>query len=319
MPLLTHPLLGAATRTALGIDQAACHRPELARTVMGLRFANPIGLAAGFDKDARHVAAWDAMGFGHVEVGTLTPRPQPGNPKPRLFRLPADGALVNRLGFNNGGAEVAAMRLLKRPPGLIVGGNLGKNKETPNEQAHQDYLKGFASLADVVDYIAVNVSSPNTPGLRALQDREPLQRLLGALQEVNQRRPQPRPLTLKLAPDLTDAQLREAAGLALAAGFAGIIATNTTISRSGLTTDTAAVERLGAGGLSGAPLTARALEVTQLLRAELPASVALIGVGGVMTAADAQARLAAGADLVQLYTGLVYAGPGLVTAICRSL
>lgn len=319
MPLLTKPLIGSALRAALGIDLAACHRPELARTVMGLRFPNPIGLAAGFDKDARHVPAWAAMGFGHVEVGTLTPRPQPGNPKPRLFRLPADRALINRMGFNNGGVEVAAMRLQKRPENLIVGGNLGKNKDTPNERANDDYLKGFDALADVVDYIAVNVSSPNTPGLRALQDREPLQRLLGALQERNQRRRQLRPLALKLAPDLTADQLREAAGLAAEAGFAAVIATNTTISREGLKTPAVQVETIGAGGLSGAPLTARALEVTQLLRAALPASVALISVGGIMTAADAQARLAAGANLVQIYTSLVYEGPGLVTRLCRAI
>lgn len=319
MGVLPHPLLGPLTRALLGVDRAACQHPSLAREVMGLRFMNPVGLAAGFDKDARRVEAWAALGLGHVEIGTLTPRPQPGNPKPRLFRLPADRALINRLGFNNGGAEVAAMRLQKRPEGLIVGGNLGKNKETPNEQAEQDYLKGFRALAEVVDYIAVNVSSPNTPGLRQLQDAEPLRRLLGALQAENQRRRQPRPLALKLAPDLTAEQLTEAARLAVEAGFAGVIATNTTISRADLRTPAAQVEAMGAGGLSGAPLTVRALEVTQLLRAELPARVALIGVGGVMTPADAVARLQAGADLVQLYTGLVYEGPGLVTRICRQV
>ena len=319
LPLLTRRFVGPAVRAVLGVDRAACHLPALARTVMGLRFANPIGLAAGFDKDARHVVAWDAIGFGHVEVGTLTPRPQPGNDKPRMFRLPADGALLNRLGFNNGGADVAALRLQKRPADLIVGGNLGKNKDTPHDEAANDYLKGFDALADAVDYIAVNVSSPNTPGLRALQDREPLQRLLGQLQARNQRRAVPRPLALKLAPDLTDEQLRDAAALVVEAGFAGVIATNTTISRAHLRTPAAAVEALGAGGLSGAPLTARALEVTRLLRAELPATVALIGVGGVMNEQDALDRLAAGADLVQLYTGFVYEGPGLVTRICRAV
>ncbi len=319
LPLLTKPFVGAAARASLGVDRAACHAPRLARTVMGLPFANPVGLAAGFDKDARHVEAWDAVGFGHVEVGTLTPMPQPGNPKPRMFRLPPDRALLNRLGFNNGGAEVAALRLQKRPEGLIVGGNIGKNKDTPNERAEDDYLKAFDALADAVDYLTVNVSSPNTPGLRALQDREPLQRLLHTLQERNQRRREPRPLALKLAPDLTDEQLREAAGLAVAAGFAGLIATNTTISRAGLVTPAAAVDALGAGGLSGAPLTARALEITRLLRAELPATVALIGVGGIMSTDDARARLAAGADLIQLYTGFVYEGPALVTQICRAL
>lgn len=319
LPLLTRPVVGPAIRTALGINQAVCHDPRLTRTVMGLRFANPVGLAAGFDKDARHVAAWAAMGFGHVEVGTLTPRPQPGNDKPRMFRLPADRALLNRLGFNNGGAEVAALRLQNRPASLIVGGNLGKNKNTPNDEAANDYLRGFDALADAVDYVAINVSSPNTPGLRALQDREPLQRLLGQLQARNQRRRAPRPLALKLAPDLTDDQLREAALLAVGAGFAGLIATNTTVSRENLRTPAATVAGLGAGGLSGAPLTARALAVTRGLRAELPATVALIGVGGIMTPQDARDRLAAGADLVQLYTGLVYEGPGLVTRICRAV
>ncbi|MBC7449763.1 MAG: quinone-dependent dihydroorotate dehydrogenase [Hymenobacteraceae bacterium] len=319
LPLLTRPLIGPVLRAALGIDRAACHAPALARTVMGLPFANPVGLAAGFDKDARHVAAWDAIGFGHVEVGTLTPRPQPGNEKPRMFRLPPDGALLNRLGFNNGGAEVAALRLQKRPAGLIVGGNLGKNKDTANEEAATDYLRGFDALADVVDYLAINVSSPNTPGLRALQDRAPLQRLLGQIQARNQRRRVPRPLALKLAPDLTDEQLREAAALAVEAGLAGIIATNTTIARPDLRTPAATVATLGAGGLSGAPLTARALAVTRLLRAELPATVALIGVGGIMHVQDALDRLAAGADLLQLYTGFVYEGPALVTRICRAL
>lgn len=316
LPLVTNRFVGPAVRASLGVDLGVCHDARLARTVMGLRFPNPVGLAAGFDKDARHVAAWAGLGFGHVEVGTLTPRPQPGNPKPRLFRLPQDRALINRMGFNNGGVEVAAMRLRKRPEGVIVGGNLGKNKETPNEEAVADYLRGFELLADVVDYVAVNVSSPNTPGLRALQDREPLQRLLGALQERNQRRREARPLALKLAPDLTDEQLAEAAELAAQAGFAGVIATNTTISRAGLATPAAQVEAMGAGGLSGAPLTARALEITKLLRGVLPRTVALIGVGGVMTPEDAVARLRAGADLVQVYTGLVYAGPGLVTGIC---
>ena len=319
LPLLTRPVVGAVVRAALGVNRAACHAPALARTVMGLSFANPVGLAAGFDKDARHVAAWDAIGFGHVEVGTLTPPPQPGNPKPRMFRLPADGALLNRLGFNNGGADVAALRLQKRPVGLIVGGNIGKNKDTPNDEAANDYLRAFDALADAVDYIAVNVSSPNTPGLRALQDREPLQRLLGQLQARNQRRRAPLPLALKLAPDLTDEQLTDAAALVAEAGFAAVIATNTTLSRADLRTPLAAVEALGAGGLSGAPLTARALEVTKLLRAALPASVAIIGVGGIMTADDAVARLAAGADLVQLYTGFVYEGPALVTRICRAV
>ncbi len=319
LPLLTRPVVGAAVRASLGIDWAACHAPHLARRVMGLVFANPVGLAAGFDKDARFVAEWAAVGFGHVEIGTLTPRPQPGNDKPRMFRLPADRGLINRLGFNNGGAEVAALRLQKRPAGLIVGGNIGKNKDTPNDEAANDYLRGFDALADVVDYIAVNVSSPNTPGLRALQDREPLQRLLGQLQARNQRRRTPLPLALKLAPDLSDEQLRDAAALVVEAGFAGVIATNTTIARDGLRTPAAVVERFGAGGLSGAPLTARALAVTQLLRAALPAEVALIGVGGVMSAQDALDRLAAGADLVQLYTGFVYEGPGLVTQICRAI
>lgn len=319
LPLLTLPVAGAAARAALGVSRAACHAPGLARTAMGLSFANPVGLAAGFDKDARHVAAWDVLGFGHIEVGTLTPRPQPGNDRPRMFRLPHDRALVNRLGFNNGGAEVAAMRLQKRPAGLIVGGNIGKNKDTPNDEAATDYLKAFDALADVVDYLTVNVSSPNTPGLRALQDREPLRRLLGQIQARNQRRREPRPLTLKLAPDLTDEQLLDAAALVVEAGFAGVIATNTTISREGLQTEAAAVDALGAGGLSGAPLTARALAVMRLLRGALPPAVALIGVGGVMTPHDAAERLAAGADLVQLYTGLVYEGPGLVTRICRAV
>jgi dihydroorotate dehydrogenase len=289
------------------------------RTCFGLNFPNPVGLAAGFDKDAKLVDAMAALGFGHVEVGTLTPRPQAGNPKPRLFRLPKDQAILNRMGFNNEGVEAAARRLANRRSSVIVGGNIGKNKDTPNEEAVQDYLKCFRVLEDVVDYFVVNVSSPNTPGLRELQEKEPLKKLLLTLQEVNQKRQKPRPLLLKIAPDLSPEQLDDIAEIAIDTNLAGLIANNTTISRKNLLTSAAEVEALGAGGISGKPVREKSLEVMRQLRKTLPKSIALIGVGGIMTAADAEERLAAGADLVQLYTGFIYEGPGLIGQINRSL
>lgn len=302
-----------------------CHSSkEPERSVMGLTFPNPVGLAAGFDKDGKHIEGLTCLGFGFVEVGTVTPLPQDGNPRPRLFRLPKDRALINRMGFNNEGLEALADRLKKLrqkgvPGGLIIGGNIGKNKATPNEQAEHDYLKCFEALFPWVDYFVVNVSSPNTPGLRELQEKEPLTRLLNLLQEKNKAQPAPKPILLKIAPDLGDSQLDDIAGIIRATGLSGVIATNTTISRKNLKTSEAEIAAIGAGGLSGAPVRERATSVIRYLRAKLGKEAVIIGVGGIDSAASAREKLDAGADLVQVYTGLVYEGPGLVRGILKKL
>ncbi|HLK96917.1 MAG TPA: quinone-dependent dihydroorotate dehydrogenase [Hymenobacter sp.] len=294
--------------------------PSLEREVFGLAFRNPVGLAAGLDKNAELTQELGALGFGFVEIGTVTPRPQPGNSLPRLFRLPQDEALVNRMGFNNDGASVVAERLRqRRAPGLIIGGNIGKNKDTPNERAAQDYVACVDALHEVVDYFVVNVSSPNTPGLRQLQEREPLIRLLQQVQERNATLPVPRPLLLKIAPDLTDAQLDDILLIARETQLSGLVATNTTISRGGLQTPEAYVSSLGAGGLSGRPLRQRATDVIRYLHRHSEGALPIIGVGGIHSAADAQEKLAAGASLVQLYTGFVYEGPALVKRINQHL
>lgn len=283
--------------------------------VMGLDFPGPVGLAAGMDKDARHVAALARIGFGSVEVGTLTPLAQPGNDRPRLFRLKADRALINRMGFNNGGAVAAAGRLKHRPAGLIVGGNIGRNKATPNEQAVHDYVKCFEALHPVVDYFVVNVSSPNTPGLRELQDKGPLLHLLNELRTRNEHTERPRPILLKIAPDLTDGQLDDVCAVVKESGIQGVVATNTTIAREGLRTAARDVVTMGAGGLSGTPVRARSTQVVRYLRGRLPRPLVIIGVGGIDSAEAAIEKLEAGADLVQVYTGLVYEGPSLLKRI----
>jgi len=294
--------------------------PSLEREVFGLRFRNPVGLAAGLDKSAELTRELGALGFGFVEIGTVTPRPQPGNPLPRLFRLPQDEALVNRMGFNNDGARVVAERLRqRRAPGLIIGGNIGKNKDTPNEQAAQDYVACVEALHTVVDYFVVNVSSPNTPGLRQLQEREPLIRLLQQVQERNAALPTPRPLLLKIAPDLTDSQLDDILLIARETRLSGLVATNTTVGRAGLRTAEGHVRSLGAGGLSGRPLRQRATDVIRYLHRHSQGAFPIIGVGGIHSAADAREKLVAGASLVQLYTGFVYEGPGLVKRINQQL
>lgn len=295
------------------------HSPKLGRELFGLKFPNPVGLAAGFDKDAKLIDELANLGFGFIEIGTLTPKGQEGNPKPRLFRLPEDQAIINRMGFNNEGVDAAVARLRARQSNIIVGGNIGKNKVTPNEEALNDYLFCFKALYDVVDYFVVNVSSPNTPDLRALQEKEPLQQLLLALQEQNNKMPKPKPLLLKIAPDLNEPQLNDIIEIAKEANLSGIIATNTTISRDGLYTSTQKVQDIGAGGLSGKPLTKRSTEIIRYLRQHLPATIKLIGVGGIMTAEDALEKLDAGADLVQLYTGFIYEGPALITQINKKL
>ena len=293
--------------------------PSLQRKVFGLTFPNPVGLAAGFDKNAQLVDEMEQFGFGFVEIGTVTPRPQPGNDKPRLFRLPQDQGLINRMGFNNQGVEVAATRLKFRKNNIIVGGNIGKNKITPNEEALRDYQYCFDALYEEVDYFVVNVSSPNTPDLRALQEKEPLRFLLEALQRRNTLKPQRKPILLKIAPDLNKAQLDDIIEIAVQTKLDGLIATNTTIDRQGLKTDAATLQQIGNGGLSGKPLKDKATEIIRYLRQHLPASIRIIGVGGIMTADDAIAKLEAGADLVQLYTGFIYEGPALVKAINERL
>ena len=288
---------------------------EAAVEVMGLRFPGPVGLAAGMDKDAKHVDALARIGFGFVEVGTLTPVAQPGNDKPRLFRLKPDRALINRMGFNNGGVAQAVERLKRRAPGTIVGGNIGKNKVTPNEQAIDDYVKCFEDLHPVVDYFVVNVSSPNTPGLRALQEKGPLLAILNELRRRDAAKSVHRPILLKIAPDLTTEQLDDIVEVVQESGIAGVIATNTTISRADLITPKSEVDAIGAGGLSGAPVRQRSTEVVRYLRSRLPRPTVIIGVGGIDSAEAAIEKLDAGADLVQVYSGLVYEGPALLKRI----
>jgi len=293
--------------------------PSLNVNVAGLQFPNPVGLAAGFDKDAKWLKELETLGFGFVEIGTVTPRAQSGNPKPRLFRLPDDEGIINRMGFNNDGVEAAVERLKHRPKGLIVGGNIGKNKVTPNDQAEEDYMACFQALHPYVDYFVVNVSSPNTPGLRDLQAKEPLAKLLQSLMLKNLSKEQQRPIFLKIAPDLTDEQLDDIVDLVGETGIAGVIATNTTISRAGLNTKAEEVEAMGAGGLSGAPVKNRSTEVIRYLHTKSGGAFPIIGVGGVASGADAQEKLEAGASLVQVYSGLVYEGPGLVKRINQHL
>jgi len=284
--------------------------PKLEREVFGLKFKNPVGLAAGFDKDAKLYQELSNFGFGFIEIGTLTPKPQEGNSKKRLFRLKEDSAIINRLGFNNGGV-VEAVGRLKQNNGILIGGNIGKNKNTPNEEATSDYVICFEALFDHVDYFVVNVSSPNTPNLRALQDKEPLTQLLQTLQTLNEAKPKPKPILLKIAPDLTNEQLLDIIDIIKETQIAGVIATNTTLSREGLQSEIKAEM----GGLSGKPLTKRSTEVIRFLSEKSNRAFPIIGVGGIHSADDALEKLEAGASLVQLYTGFIYEGPGLIKEI----
>ncbi|MFK7749215.1 MAG: quinone-dependent dihydroorotate dehydrogenase, partial [Kordia sp.] len=283
---------------------------RLERTVFGLTFKNPVGLAAGFDKDAKLYNELSNFGFGFIEIGTLTPKPQVGNPKKRLFRLKQDEAIINRMGFNNGGVQEAVARL-KKNKGVLIGGNIGKNKVTPNEEAVEDYKICFEALFPHVDYFVVNVSSPNTPGLRELQDKEPLTKLLATLQLMNSAKEAPKPILLKIAPDLTNEQLEDIIEIVADTKIAGVIATNTTISREGLQSE----DKGEIGGLSGKPLTNRSTEVIRFLAKKSNKAFPIIGVGGIHTAEDALEKLDAGADLVQLYTGFIYEGPKLIKNI----
>lgn len=287
---------------------------SLEKELFGLKFKNPVGLAAGFDKDAKLFGELSNFGFGFIEIGTLTPKAQPGNPKKRLFRLKEDSAIINRMGFNNGGVEEAVLRLQKNK-GVLIGGNIGKNKVTPNENAVDDYKICFNALFDYVDYFVVNVSSPNTPNLRALQDKEPLTNLLKDLQIENSNRNKKKPILLKIAPDLTNEQLLDIIDIVSETKIDGIIATNTTISREGLTSE----NKSEVGGLSGKPLTHRSTEVIRFLAEQSNKAFPIIGVGGIHTVEDALEKLEAGADLIQLYTGFIYEGPKLIKEINKAL
>lgn len=293
--------------------------PRLEKKLFGLTFKNPVGLAAGFDKDAKLIDALASLGFGFIEIGTLTPKAQPGNDKPRLFRLPADQALINRMGFNNEGVLAAAARLKNRKSRILIGGNIGKNKATPNESAQSDYVNCFNALYEEVDYFVVNVSSPNTPGLRELQEKEPLERLLRTVKEISLEKPLVKPVLLKIAPDLTTGQLDDIIEILKSTGIDGVIATNTTISRDELNTTVDELNRIGAGGLSGKPLTAKSTGIIRYLRQRLGADYPIIGVGGIMSAKDALEKLDAGADLVQVYTGFIYEGPALIKQINEAI
>ncbi|PTM03326.1 MAG: dihydroorotate dehydrogenase (quinone) [Bacteroidetes bacterium] len=299
----------AAVNRMLFMPSKANEEVEL----FGLKFPNRIGLAAGFDKDGKLFEELANYGFGFIEVGTVTPKAQAGNPQPRLFRLPADGALINRMGFNNEGVEALVTRLRKRKNHrVIIGGNIGKNKFTANENALDDYRICLQALHPHVDYFVVNVSSPNTPNLRELQEKEPLKALLSALKEDNASFPKPRPILLKIAPDLTDSQLDDIIEIVEETKIDGLIATNTTISRAGLNTDAATIEAIGMGGLSGKPVRARSTEVIKYLSTKSQGRIPIIAVGGISTAADYREKIEAGASLVQVYTGFIYEGPGMV-------
>ena len=314
-------------------------------TLFNIQFPNPVGLGAGFDKNARYLDELESLGFGFVEIGTVTPKPQAGNDKPRLFSLPKDKALINRMGFNNDGVKVVAERLKSwreqfrvsglaleenspgnknikpdtRNPKLIIGGNIGKNKVTPNEDAWKDYEICFKELHPYVDYFVVNVSSPNTPGLRELQEKESLRKILSHLQTINATQTNPKPILLKIAPDLTTEQINDVIDLALEINLDGLVATNTTISREKLQTTNHKLQTIGTGGLSGLPLKQRSTEVVKYICERTKGKIPVIASGGIFTGEDAKEKLAAGASLVQVWTGFIYEGPAIVKRICKSL
>ncbi|MEX0884174.1 MAG: quinone-dependent dihydroorotate dehydrogenase [Cyclobacteriaceae bacterium] len=292
---------------------------SLEREVFGLKFKNPIGLAAGFDKDAKVIDEMALLGFGFIEIGTLTPKAQEGNPMPRLFRLPKNQSLVNRMGFNNGGVLAAVERLKKKKSKILVGGNIGKNKTTPNDLAAEDYLIGLKILHPYVDYFVVNVSSPNTPNLRALQDKEPLQKLLSAVKRGNDQYSPTKPVLLKIAPDLTEGQLDDIIEIVRETKIDGVIATNTTIDRTNLKEEKVPIVEIGPGGLSGKVLNKRSTEVIRYLSNKSGKAFPIIGVGGIFTVEDAIEKMEAGASLVQIYTGMIYEGPGIVRKLKKGI
>jgi dihydroorotate dehydrogenase len=288
---------------------------KLKRKIFGIEFPNPVGLAAGLDKNALLIDEWENVGFGFVEIGTVTPLPQSGNDKPRLFRLPHDKAIINRMGFNNDGMQVIAERLKNKKSKIIVGGNIGKNKITPNENAVDDYEKSFHALYEFVDYFVINVSSPNTPGLRDLQEKEPLKKIILHLQKINSITKKPKPILLKIAPDLNELQLQDIVEITDSTGLDGLIATNTTLSRENLLSEKSKIISKESGGLSGTPLKNRSTEIIKFLRKNLKKNIPIIASGGVMNANDAFEKINAGADLVQVYTGFIYEGPQIVKEI----
>ena len=292
---------------------------RLERNVFGITFKNPIGLAAGFDKDAQLYDELACFGFGFIEIGTITPKGQPGNDKPRMFRLTQDEGLINRMGFNNEGMQMAIKRLKGKKTSIIIAGNIGKNKDTSNEMAVNDYMECFNALFDYVDFFVVNVSSPNTPNLRALQEKEPLTALLETIKKLNSLKKKPKPILLKIAPDLSSQQLDDIISIVIATHIDGVIATNTTISRNGLKTQDSILNAIGSGGLSGKPLAKRSTEVIKYLSEKSNKAFPIIGVGGIYSAEDAIEKLNAGACLVQLYTGFIYEGPGIVKKINKEI
>jgi len=310
------PLIGTLVNKILSFE----HK-KLNTTLFGINFPNPIGLAAGFDKDGKYINSFSKLGFGFYEVGTITPRSQIGNEKPRLFRLPKDEALINRMGFNNGGVDtlVKELKRIKKRKNIIIGGNIGKNKTTPNELAVEDYRICFQKLFDHVDYFVVNVSSPNTPGLRSLQEKGPLSHILRTLQAENQLKGRPKPILLKIAPDLTDGQLDDIIEIVQETNLSGIIATNTTIERNLPNTATHDIQAIGNGGLSGKPVAARSTQVIAYIHEKSKGNIPIIGVGGINSAEEAMKKLNAGASLVQIYSGLIYEGPFLIKRIKKAL
>ncbi len=312
------------------------HGKNLQYSIFNIQFPNRVGLGAGFDKNAKYLNELEALGFGFIEIGTVTPLPQAGNDKPRLFRLPKDKALINRMGFNNDGVEAIANRLetwklkneqrtTKNRQRLIIGGNIGKNKLTPNEDAWKDYEKCFLALHDYVDYFVVNVSSPNTPGLRELQEKDALHKILTNLQNLNTSQSSagkllnPKSILLKIAPDLTQEQIDDVIDLALQIKLDGLVASNTTISRDNLTTHNSQLKKIGAGGLSGLPVKTRSTEIVKYIHQKTGGQIPIIASGGIFTGADAKEKLDAGASLIQVWTGFIYEGPGIVKQICKAL
>jgi dihydroorotate dehydrogenase len=293
--------------------------PSSQKELFGLQFKNSVGLAAGFDKNAKYIDELACLGFGFIEIGTVTPIAQEGNPLPRLFRLPKDKAIINRLGFNNDGLDAVIERLKKRKSTIIVGGNIGKNKLTPNDKAVDDYVICFKKLFDYVDYFVVNVSSPNTPNLRALQEKDKLFEILNTLQELNRKKSKPKPILLKIAPDLNRAELDDVLSVVLESQIAGLISSNTTIDRGGLLTTDAEIEKIGNGGLSGLPVLQKSNEVLAYLQQNNSTGIPIIAVGGISKAGDAVEKINLGAEMVQVYTGFIYEGPGLIKAINKAL
>ncbi|MDQ6812604.1 MAG: quinone-dependent dihydroorotate dehydrogenase [Bacteroidota bacterium] len=310
---------GIATAQKILSNTFQFNHPSLHRQVFGLPFKNPVGLGAGFDKNGLYLKEMETIGFGFIEIGTVTPLPQPGNDTPRLFRLPKDEAIINRMGFNNDGVKAVAARLRATKRNIIVGGNIGKNKATSNDNAWKDYEICMNELFDCVDYFVVNVSSPNTPGLRELQEKSSLRKILNQLQNINQGRINTKPLLLKISPDLTVGQLDDILDLAQEVKLSGLVATNTTITRPNLKTEVEKVAAIGQGGLSGRPLAAKSTQIVQYIIKQTNGALPVVASGGIFTGADARDKLQAGASLVQVWTGFIYEGPGIVRNICREL